>query len=233
MNVRAELDERGFAIVDPALEPEVVDQLVHELAPVDDALRSSKRGGVRDVLRRAPGILRIMRHRTVSRVVLSALGPGAFLVKGILFDTHPGANSKVPWHQDLTVAVQARTEAAGYGPWSVKAGVVHVQPPMQVLERMLAVRVHLDGQGNGALRVLPGSHRHGEVAGQSVRAAQERYPEVNCSVSRGGILAMRPLLVHASSSASTAARRRVLHLEFAACELSPRLAWFERWQYAA
>jgi hypothetical protein len=96
LNVRAELDERGLAIVDPALEPEVVDHLVHELAPVDDALRSSKRGGVRDVLRRAPGILQIMRHHAVSSLVLSVLGPGAFMVKGILFDKHPGANWKVP-----------------------------------------------------------------------------------------------------------------------------------------
>jgi len=176
-----------------------------------------------------------MQHQAVSSVVQSALGPAAFMVKGILFDKHPGANWKVPWHQDLTVAVKARTEAAGYGPWSVKAGVLHVQPPMEVLERMLALRIHLDdcGQGNGALRVLPGSHKHGQIAGQTVRAAQERYPEVICSVSRGGILAMRPLLVHSSSSARTATRRRVLHLEFAACELASRVAWFERWQYAA
>jgi ectoine hydroxylase-related dioxygenase (phytanoyl-CoA dioxygenase family) len=235
MNVRSELDLHGVAILDPALEAEVVNQLVRELAPLDGTLHASRRGGVRDVLRRVPGITRIMRHPAVSGVVRSTLGPGAFMVQGILFDSHPGASWKVPWHQDLTVAVQSRTEAAGYGPWSVKAGVMHVQPPIQVLERMLALRIHLDdsGEGNGALRVLPGSHRHGQVAGQSVRAALLRYPEVTCSVSRGGILAMRPLLVHASSSAETATQRRVLHLEFAASELASEVAWFERWNYAA
>ncbi|HUD73373.1 MAG TPA: phytanoyl-CoA dioxygenase family protein, partial [Dongiaceae bacterium] len=156
-------------------------------------------------------------------------------VKGILFDNHVGANWQVPWHQDLTVAVRARVEMAGYGPWSVKAGVVHVQPPIEVLERMLTVRIQLDGRGqsHAALRVLPGSHRHGQIAGHSVRAARERYPEVSCAVARGGILALRPLLVHASLSAQTAARSRVLHLEFAACELTSPVAWFERWRYAA
>jgi ectoine hydroxylase-related dioxygenase (phytanoyl-CoA dioxygenase family) len=175
-----------------------------------------------------------MQNPVVARVVHSALGEGAFVVKGILFDKHPGANWNVPRHQDLSVAVQTRTEAAGYGPWSVKAGVVHVQPPVQVLERMLAIRLHLDdcGESDGALRVLPGSHRHGEIAGHSVRAARERYPEVTCPVSRGGILALRPLLMHSSSSAATASRRRVLHLEFAACELAERVTWFDRWQYA-
>ena len=84
-----------------------------------------------------------------------------------------------------------------------------------------------------SLRVLPGSHRHGEIAGQSVRSARERYPEITCSVSRGGILAMRPLLVHASSSAESATQRRVLHLEFADCELASRVTWFERWTFAA
>jgi ectoine hydroxylase-related dioxygenase (phytanoyl-CoA dioxygenase family) len=235
MNVRSELEDRGYAIVDPALEAEVVDQIVEELAPLEEALQVSRRGGVRDILRRAPGILSIMNHEAVTGIVQPALGPGAFMVKGILFDNHPGANWQVPWHQDLTVAVRARSETPGYGPWSVKAGVVHVQPPIQVLERMLTVRIHLDGRGPGhaALRVLPGSHRHGQIAGHSVRAARERYPEVTCSVSRGGILALRPLIVHASLSAQTAARSRVLHLEFAACELAAPVTWFERWRYAA
>jgi ectoine hydroxylase-related dioxygenase (phytanoyl-CoA dioxygenase family) len=235
MRVRAELHEFGFAIVDPALEPAAVDLMVRELGELDESLLRSGRGGSRNILQRAPAVLRILSHPVLSSIVRSALGPGAFAVKGILFDKHPGANWKVPWHQDLTVAVQQQADVEGYGPWSIKAGVVHVQPPVQVLERMVALRIHLDdcGDTNGALRVLAGSHRHGQIAGQSIRAAQQRYPEVTCPVTRGGILVMRPLLMHASSSAGTARRRRVLHLEFAACELASRLTWFERWPYAA
>ena len=233
MSVRQDLETAGYSVVDPALKPEAVDRLVDELGRLDPVLRASGRGGLRNVLRLAPGVLHVMQHPAVSGIVHSALGTEAFLVKGILFDKNPGANWNTPWHQDLTIAVQAQAEAAGYGPWSVKAGVIHVQPPVTVLERMLTVRIHLDdcGKSDGALRVLPGSHRHGEIAGHSARAARERYPEVTCEVSRGGILAMRPLLMHASSSSATPKRRRVLHLEFAACELAGRVKWFDRWQY--
>lgn len=235
MSVRTELDESGFAIVDPGLDPRAVDMLLHLLEPIESTLQGAGRGGARDILRRVPAVRKVLSHPLLSSIVRSALGPEAFAVKGILFDKHPGANWKVPWHQDLTVAVQARAEAAGYGPWSVKAGVPHVQPPVHVLESMLAVRLHLDDcrESDGALRVLAGSHRHGQIAGKSIMAARERYREVVCSVARGGILAMRPLLLHASSAAETATRRRVLHLEFAACELTSRVKWFDRWPYAA
>ena len=235
MSVRTDLEESGFAIVDPGLGPPAVDTLLRALAPVDRVLQTSGRGGTRDILRRVPAVRQVLSHPVLSSVVRSVLGPEAFAVTGVLFDRHPRANWKVPWHQDLSVAVQTRTEAPGYGPWSVKAGVTHVQPPVHVLECMLAIRVHLDdcGESDGALRVLAGSHRHGQVAGKSITAARERYREVVCPVRRGGIVVMRPLLLHASSVAETAARRRVLHLEFAACELSSRVTWFERWYYAA
>jgi hypothetical protein len=77
----------------------------------------------------------------------------------------PNANWKVPWHQDVTIAVQERVEAEGFGPWSIKADVLHVQPPGEVLEHMISVRLHLDncGEKNGALRVIPGSHLQGRI----------------------------------------------------------------------
>src|SRR5262245_7189469 len=82
------------------------------------------------------------------------LGPGAFVVRGLFFDKTPRANWKVSWHQDLTIAVRVRIEAPGFGPWSLKAGVVHVQPPAEILERMATVRLHLDdcSESNGPLR---------------------------------------------------------------------------------
>ena len=42
-----------------------------------------------------------------------------------------------------------RVESPGYGPWTVKAGIAHVRPPIGVLEGMLTLRVHLDDCGPG------------------------------------------------------------------------------------
>jgi ectoine hydroxylase-related dioxygenase (phytanoyl-CoA dioxygenase family) len=135
----------------------------------------------------------------------------------------------VPWHQDLTVAVQARVAAPGFGPWTVKAGVPHVQPPVGVLERMVTVRVHLDDcdERSGALRVVPGSHRGGRLGAVATRGWLDRVAPVPCPVPAGGALVIRPLLLHASSASDAPGHRRVIHLEYAADPLPGGVAWFE------
>jgi len=166
----------------------------------------------------------------VRQVAEAVLGPHCFAVRGILFDTTAAANSKVMWHQDLTIAVHSRVITAGFGPWSEKAGVTHVQPPIEILERMLAVRIHLDdcGPENGPVRVLARSHRVGQLSASAIDAWRNGSPSVDCVAERGAILALRPLILHASSQATVPGHRRVVHLDFAAEELPEPLAWYER-----
>jgi ectoine hydroxylase-related dioxygenase (phytanoyl-CoA dioxygenase family) len=118
----------------------------------------------------------------------------------------------------------------GYGGWSVKKGVSHVQPPASILENMLTLRVHLDdcGTDNGPLRVLRGSHRHGWLTDERIEGLKRTSEEVTCLVPQGGALLMRPLLVHASSPAKNPRHRRVIHLEYAADPLPGPLRWFEQ-----
>lgn len=73
-----------------------------------------------------------------------------------MFDKASDANWNLAWHQDVTIAVQRQMDVPGFGPWSVKDGIVHVQPPEEVLNAMVAIRVHLDpcGADNGPLRVI-------------------------------------------------------------------------------
>jgi ectoine hydroxylase-related dioxygenase (phytanoyl-CoA dioxygenase family) len=120
------------------------------------------------------------------------LGGAAFPVRGILFDKIPGANWKVPWHQDLTIAVSQRIETDGFGPWSVKADVLHVQSPVHILENMLTLRLHLDdcGESNGPLKVLPGSHRSGRLSEQSIEEARRSQSPIVCTTPAGGVLLM-------------------------------------------
>jgi hypothetical protein len=155
------------------------------------------------------------------------LGPRA--VRGLLFNKLAEANWAVPWHQDLTIAMRQRREAPGFGPWSVKDGVVHVQPPDEVIARMLAVRIHLDDAvaENGALRVIPGSHREGRLTPEAIGRWTTSRDAVIIQAPAGSALLMRPHLLHASSAAERPAQRRVIHLEYSADVLPFGLEWNE------
>jgi ectoine hydroxylase-related dioxygenase (phytanoyl-CoA dioxygenase family) len=110
----------------------------------------------------------------------------------------------------------------------MKADVLHVQPPSAVLDHMLSLRLHLDpcDENNGALRVIPGSHRRGRIAEELVPAIREASAEHVCVVGAGDVLLIRPLLLHASSASRVPNHRRVVHLDFAAVQLPAGMGWF-------
>jgi len=150
-------------------------------------------------------------------------------VRGIFFNKTRSSNWKVVWHQDVTIAVRERADVAGFGPWTMKAGILHVQPPPEVMSGLLAIRLHVDESGidNGPLRVIAGSHRKGRLSTGQI-ASWNKETAVTCTIPKGGALVMRPLLLHASSSCVVPKSRRVIHLEFAAAELPHGLDWHDR-----
>lgn len=186
-----------------------------------------RRGGVRHLLERAPSLRALADSEAVRGAVEPILGPSARVVRAILFDKTPAANWLVPWHQDLTIAVRQQLELAGFGPWTRKDGVCHVQPPLSVLQAMLTLRIHLDdcSEDNGALRVIPGSHVHGKLDAEAIRHIVDAHAQIPCALPRGGAMLMRPLLLHASSKAQVPNHRRVIHFEFAAQNLPGGLQW--------
>jgi ectoine hydroxylase-related dioxygenase (phytanoyl-CoA dioxygenase family) len=216
--------EEGWAVTPPVVPPEALDALTRELTTLVDA--SESRGGFRHLLE-IPLVRALARSGSVRAVAEAVLGPDCFAVRGLLFDKTPDANWKVIWHQDLTIAVREKRDVRGFGPWTEKDGVPHVQPTMDVLERMVAVRVHLDdcGLDNGPVRVIAGSHLGGRLSAGAVDDWRKRGSMFDCVVPRGGILAFKPMLLHASSPATTPRHRRVVHLEFAFGELPGGLAW--------
>jgi hypothetical protein len=197
-------------------------QTLHHLAGVVTDGRHARRD-LLDLLR----IRQWLETDTVRSLIEPQLGPAARPVRGILFDKNPAANWKVAWHQDRSIAVRERRDIAGFGPWSVKEGVVHVQPPAEILARMLTLRLHLDDcdPDNGPLRVIPGSDREGILSDLDIVAAVRAGPVVDCCLPAGGVLLMRPLLLHASSAAKVPRHRRVIHVEFSADELPGGLTW--------
>ena len=128
------------------------------------------------------------------------------------------------------MAVAERNDIPGWINWSVKAGVHHVQPPVEFLERMVTLRMQLDdcGPGNGPLRVLPGTHRLGRLSAVKFRELRSNIAEESCIMPAGSVLAMKPLILHASSAAKIPNHRRVIHLEYAPRDLlPPELRWIE------
>ena len=142
-----------------------------------------------------------------------------------LFRKIPNLNWLVAVHQDLGFPVEGHTAHPGWKAWSVKGGTTYVQPPLPVLEQLLAVRVHLDpcGLDDGPLVVVPGSHRHGVVAPDEAIALRAR--EAPCPAAPGDAVLMRPLLLHRSSKARGDSRRRVLHFVFGPRGLPDGMAW--------
>lgn len=197
-------------------------------AEADRLLRkSSARGGVRNVLAKSELLRELASSGPLRELACAVAGPEAHPTKLTIFDKTATANWRVPWHQDLTIAVAERREVEGFGPWSVKDHVAHVEPPVDVLAGILAIRLHLDDAPatNGALRVLPGTHRLGRLSDGEVVSLRKGVPEAVCAAAAGDALLMRPLLLHASSSSSSPLRRRVLHYELSAATLPGGLRW--------
>ena len=214
------VQREGFAVVPACLDGGTVELLCKDF---DDS-----RYPERNILSVA-SVHRLASSKPVREVMDSVLGPDCFAVRGIFFNKTPSSNWKVVWHQDLTIAVRERRELNGFGPWTRKAEVWHVQPPADVMSGMISIRLHLDESGldNGPLRVISGSHREGRLSAEDI-ARWEKRNCVSCAVPKGGALLMRPLLLHASSACVMPKPRRVIHLEFAAADLPQGLEWYER-----
>ena len=208
------LEDAGFDILPGVLSDSEASSL---LARVSHTKVRRTRAGARNVLS-DPAVSQIAGDPRLVRLASDALGMGAFPFKATLFDKSQGANWLVVWHQDTALPLRTRRDLPGWGPWSVKAGVLYAHAPAEALSRVVALRVHLDDSTseNGPLRVLPGTHRLGVLSDAQLHELSRTVASVECTVRKGGILAMRPLLVHSSSKASEPAPRRVLHVEYSA-----------------
>jgi ectoine hydroxylase-related dioxygenase (phytanoyl-CoA dioxygenase family) len=231
-DVVRDVEHDGFAMVPEVVDGLTIDSLLNDLQLVRGDGAVKRKGdlpfGIRNFVKLVPSARRLAGSEAVVTIARAFVGDGAKLVRSLFFDKIAEANWKVAWHQDRTIAVRRRNEADGFGPWTIKAGVPHVQPPDSVLENMIALRIHLDDANelNGALRVIAGSHRMGRLSQTVIQELKER-PAAICAATRGSILVMRPLLLHSSSACSEPTHRRVIHLEFAGSGLPDGLDWNE------
>ena len=219
--MKQSLSQNGFEIVPGILDEKNRHELIACLGPVN--------GAGRRALLRTPAVAKLASSALLLDLVRPHLKSEPRPVRGIYFNKSAEINWLVAWHQDLTLGLRRRIDLNGFGPWSIKDGVPHVQPPVELLEQMLTVRLHLDhcDETNGALRVIPGSHALGRLTAERIKQLSEHSDAVVCRLSAGDALLMSPLLLHASSRSQNPGHRRVLHIEYAAFSLPSELQWNE------
>jgi ectoine hydroxylase-related dioxygenase (phytanoyl-CoA dioxygenase family) len=202
--LRRQVEVDGFAVVPACLDEGAVEHLCKQF---DDTQHPQRN------LLSVPSVRQLATSKRVREVMEAALGPKCFAVRGIFFNKTQSANWKVVWHQDLTISVRERKDVDGFGSWTMKGGVLHVQPPADLMNGMLAIRLHLDESGpdNGPLRVIAGSHNQGRLSAEQV-ASLKKENAITCCVPKGGALLMRPMLLHASSACVIPKPRRVIPL---------------------
>ena len=225
------LQEKGYAIIEAVFTPEEIGRMIEEMANVDVERPTFRKTddlfAVRRFLKEVPEMGGLIFTPRLDALIKAYIGEDYFPVKSIYFDKPEKSNWFVAWHQDLTISVDKRMEIPGFGPWTVKQDQFAVQPPLDILENIFTIRIHLDDtdEYNGALKVIPGSHAKGIYRPETIDWTKET--EAVCRVPAGGVMIMRPLLLHSSNRTINNHKRRVIHIEFSNRALPEGLQWAE------
>ena len=153
--------------------------------------------------------------------------PGARPVRVVAFNKTEANNWTLPWHQDRVVALRERVETPGFTNWTNKAGIWHAEPPIEVMDRMIFARIHLDPADteNGCLQLALGTHARGKIAAADAEAIANAAAIENCVAARGDVLFAKALILHRSSPSRTNAGRRAIRIDYCAEELPHPLEW--------
>ena len=216
--------ENGFEYINDFISQQWLNAIVKEIEPCADLNNNS---GVRHINKKLPLIADYLNSTEFKYKSQNFLPAGTALVRALLFNKSPASNWYVTWHQDKTVSVSKQFDAAGWRAWSIKDGSLHVQPPLEILEEMVTIRVHLDAapKENACLQVIPASHKLGLLSSEQISNIVTTHEPHYCEANKGSALIMRPHLLHASSKSTHPGNRRVLHFEFSAWRLPNGIYW--------
>lgn len=212
-------------------ETEIIN-IIHEIESADtqkDTFRkSSELFAIRQFLKEIPTALNLIFNSKLKSLIKTVLGENYFIVKSIYFDKPVTSNWYVSYHQDLTISVDKKLPLQNYGPWTVKQNQFAVQPPIHILENISTIRIHLDDTNdlNGDLKIIPKSHIKQIYRPETIN--WENETEITCTVPHGGVMLMKPLLLHSSSRTLNNKRRRVIHIELSSVILPEELNWAEK-----
>lgn len=163
----------------------------------------------------------------LAQIASAKIGAGARPVRVIAFDKNAETNWALGWHQDRTICVKRRADVPGFGPWTTKHRLQHVQPPFSVTEAMATVRIHLDpvDHNNAPLLIASGSHRRGLIREMDIGEVVETSEIHSCQAEPGDVWLYATAILHASERAARPTRRRVLQVDYSASNLPAPLEW--------
>ena len=229
---KSEINKSGFTTINEIYSEEEIQKILEKIENVDksnETFRMSKDlFAIRQFLKEVPETRELIFNEKLNSIISQIFGENYFVVKSIYFDKPETSNWYVAYHQDLTISVDKKIEIENFGPWTTKQNQFAVQPPINILENIYTIRIHLDetNSENGALKVVKNSHSKGIYRPENIDWNIET--ENICDVKKGGIMIMKPLILHGSNRTTNNKKRRVIHIEFSNLELPNELNWSER-----
>lgn len=226
------IQENGFTVINNFFSEGEIEKIGEVIQNIDTSRETFRKSddlfAIRQFLKEIPEVKDLIFNDNIKNIITGIFGEQYFVVKSIYFDKPEKSNWYVAYHQDLTISVDKKTELAGFGPWTTKQDQFAVQPPLDILENIFTIRIHLDDtdEHNGALKVIPKSHSKGIYRPETIDWSVET--ETICSVEKGGIMIMKPLLLHGSNRTTNGKKRRVIHIEFSDRRLPEGLHWSEK-----
>lgn len=231
IKINEDFNQNGYAILNNIYSENEIDNIIALIESNEKSNDNFRKGkdlfAIRSILEEIPELKEFIFNKNIINIIEEIGNKSYFVVKSIYFDKPETSNWVVPYHQDLTINLTEKFNTEGYMNWTIKNKQVAVQPPIFILENIFTIRIHLDDatQENGAVKVIPKSHLNGVI--QLTDKEINKEDEYVCTVSKGGIMLMKPLTLHASTRTTNKKRRRVLHIEFSNQNLENNLQWSE------
>lgn len=225
------IQENGFTVINNVFSEEEIKKIGEIIQNIDTSKETFRKSddlfAIRQFLKEIPQVRELVFNENIKNIITKIFGEKYVVVKSIYFDKPEKSNWYVAYHQDLTISVDKKTDLPGFGPWTTKQNQFAVQPPLEILENIFTIRIHLDDtdEYNGALKVIPKSHAKGIYRPETIDWSVET--ETICRVHKGGIMLMKPLLLHGSNRTTNGKKRRVIHIEFSDRQLPEELKWSE------
>ena len=231
LETKSFFEENGFAVIENIYTDNEVIEIGDLIKKIDTSnpifRKSEDLFAIRQFLKEVPQIKDLIFNQNLIDLISSIGGNDYFVVKSIYFDKPEKSNWFVSYHQDLTISVDKKIEQTDFNNWTKKHNQFAVQPPLNFLENILTIRIHLDDtdENNGALKVIEKSHLKAVYRPETIDWNTEK--EIICNVKSGGVMLMKPLLLHSSGKTTNQNRRRVIHIEFSNQLLPENLNWAE------